>query len=146
MICRRTKRPSIRSPLFRLALMGPCVFTSGSGSQFAGRHRICIRARTGSVSIGYGICFLLSKITWAHILGQVGANGSNLITKTTSMGMWVPIHDDEWDGDVPLGLDRPPTPGKSSKGEVVFKGNTLPWSVGRYEVRRHVFSDREFFL
>jgi phosphatidylethanolamine N-methyltransferase len=65
---------------------------------------------------------------------QVGANKSNLVTKTTSLGMWVPIHDDEWDGNVPLGLDRPPTPGKDSKGEVVFKGGALPWLVGRYEV------------
>jgi phosphatidylethanolamine N-methyltransferase len=48
--------------------------------------------------------------------------------------MWVPIHDDEWDGNVPLGLDRPPTPGKDSKGEVIFKGSALPWLVGRYEV------------
>jgi phosphatidylethanolamine N-methyltransferase len=48
--------------------------------------------------------------------------------------MWVPIHDDEWDGNVPLGLDRPPTPSKDSNGEVVFKGGALPWLVGRYEV------------
>jgi hypothetical protein len=57
--------------------------------------------------------------------------------------MWVPIHDDEWDGDVPLGLDRPPTPGKSSKGEAVFKGKALPWLVGRYEVEEN-FSYVEF--
>jgi phosphatidylethanolamine N-methyltransferase len=51
--------------------------------------------------------------------------------------MWVPVHDDEWDGDVPLGLDRPPTPEKHSKGEVTFRGDTLPWLVGRYEVKSY---------
>lgn len=65
---------------------------------------------------------------------QVGANKSNLVTKTASLGCWAPVHDDEWDGDIPLDLDRPPSPGKDSQGEVVFKGDTLPWQVGKYEV------------
>jgi phosphatidylethanolamine N-methyltransferase len=51
------------------------------------------------------------------------------------MGMWVPVYDEEWDGDDPLGLERPVTPPKDSEGGVVtFKGNALPWLVGRYEV------------
>jgi hypothetical protein len=67
---------------------------------------------------------------------QVGANKSNLVTKTSSLGMWVPVHDEEWDGDVPLGLDRPDLPQTDSEsGIVTFKGNTLPWLAGRYEVR-----------
>lgn len=53
--------------------------------------------------------------------------------------MWAPVYDDEWDGDVYLGLDRPPTPGKDSKGEITFKGDVLPWAVGRYEVRMKWF-------
>jgi phosphatidylethanolamine N-methyltransferase len=49
--------------------------------------------------------------------------------------MWVPVHDEEWDGDLPLGSDRPPAPKRDLvDGQVVFKGNALPWSVGRYEV------------
>ena len=67
---------------------------------------------------------------------QVGANKDTLVTKTSSMGMWLPVHGDEWDGDVPLGLERVPSDSrKSEKGTVTFKGNTLPWLVGRYEVR-----------
>jgi phosphatidylethanolamine N-methyltransferase len=49
--------------------------------------------------------------------------------------MWVPVYDEEWDGDDPLGLERPITPPKDSEsGVVTFKGDDLPWSVGRYEV------------
>jgi phosphatidylethanolamine N-methyltransferase len=58
--------------------------------------------------------------------------------------MWVPVHDEEWDGDVPIGpLKRSGSvsPGKESeKGYVVFKGSALPWQVGQYEVRdTHLF-------
>jgi len=67
---------------------------------------------------------------------QVGANGSKSVTKVSSLGMWLPIHDEEWDGDIPLGLTRSPGPQVDTKnGTVVFKGNTLPWLVGNYEVR-----------
>lgn len=53
------------------------------------------------------------------------------------MGMWAPVHDEEWDGDLPLGLDRPAGPKRDDdmdSGTVTFKGNTLPWLTGRYEV------------
>lgn len=55
--------------------------------------------------------------------------------------MWVPVHNEDWEGDVWTGSDRmrrPPSPrdGKKS-GVVTFKGNTLPWLVGQYEVRYH---------
>ncbi|TFK36055.1 phosphatidylethanolamine N-methyltransferase [Crucibulum laeve] len=78
-----------------------------------------------------------SRKDWIGLY-RVGANKSNLVTKTSSLGMWLPVHDEEWDGDVPLGLRR--TPGvhrDSESGTVTFKGNTLPWLVGRYEVRYH---------
>lgn len=53
------------------------------------------------------------------------------------MGMWVPVHDDEWDGDIPLGRDKPIAPQHESEtGVVVFKGDALPWQVGKYEVDR----------
>ncbi|THU85514.1 phosphatidylethanolamine N-methyltransferase [Dendrothele bispora CBS 962.96] len=81
--------------------------------------------------------FKHSRKDWIGIY-RVGANKSNLITKTSSLGMWVPVHDDEWDGDVPLGLDRPDLPRTDSEsGIVTFKGNTLPWLAGRYEIRYH---------
>ncbi|KIK66289.1 hypothetical protein GYMLUDRAFT_157632 [Collybiopsis luxurians FD-317 M1] len=78
-----------------------------------------------------------SRKDWIGIY-RVGANKSSLVTKTSSMGMWVPVHDEEWDGDIPLGLDRPDVPVKDSEsGVVTFKDNTLPWIVGRYEIRYH---------
>ena len=50
--------------------------------------------------------------------------------------MWVPVHDEEWDGDIPLSLNRPNRPDNDSEdGEVVFQRGTLPWQTGRYEVR-----------
>lgn len=49
--------------------------------------------------------------------------------------MWLPVHDEEWDGDIPLGLEKVPDDLiDAEKGTVTFKGNTLPWLVGRYEV------------
>jgi len=55
------------------------------------------------------------------------------------MGMWLPVHGEEWDGDVPLDYNRAPNPHRDAeKGTVTFKGNTLPWLVGRYEVNQSV--------
>ena len=58
--------------------------------------------------------------------------------------MWVPVHDEEWDGDIPLGLpglDKPAActsgNGDSEEGEAVFEKSTLPWHTGRYEIRYH---------
>ncbi|TFK90909.1 phosphatidylethanolamine N-methyltransferase [Polyporus arcularius HHB13444] len=81
-----------------------------------------------------------SRKDWIGIY-RVGANQSNLVTKTSSLGMWVPVHDDEWDGDIPLELQRPKRAEGDSpdveEGEVVFKGGVLPWRTGKYEVRYH---------
>jgi len=48
------------------------------------------------------------------------------------MGMWVPVHDDEWDGDIPLEIGTPTM--DSQFGEVAFRGGALPWKIGIYEV------------
>ena len=57
--------------------------------------------------------------------------------------MWVPVHDEEWDGDIPLSLNRPNRPDNDSEdGEVVFQRGTLPWQTGRYEVRPPCISTR----
>jgi len=49
--------------------------------------------------------------------------------------MWRPVHDEEWDGDVPLGTPRPSPKGMDpDTGFVAFQGSTLPWKVGQYEV------------
>ncbi|KAF7321133.1 Phosphatidylethanolamine N-methyltransferase [Mycena chlorophos] len=86
-----------------------------------------------------------SRKDWVGIY-RIGANKSTLITRTSSLGMWVPVHDEEWDGDVPLGLglglNAGPAAGSSKKadlasGTITFKGNTLPWIAGKYEIRYH---------
>ena len=57
------------------------------------------------------------------------------MTNITSLGMWIPVYDEEWDGDVPLGLTRVlGSQRDADEGTVTFKANTLPWLVGRYEV------------
>ena len=71
-----------------------------------------------------------SRKDWIGIY-RVGANQSNVVTKTSSLGMWVPVHDDEWDGDIPRELQRPArksAPGSpdAEEGEVVFKASVLP--------------------
>lgn len=63
---------------------------------------------------------------------------SSQVTKVSSLGMWVPVHVEEWDGDVPLHLEQPErTDIESEEGEVVFKGGKLPWRTGKYEVCSH---------
>ncbi|KAG6811507.1 hypothetical protein H0H92_007109 [Tricholoma furcatifolium] len=76
-----------------------------------------------------------SRKDWIGLY-RVGANTSTLVTKTTSLGMWVPVHDEEWEGDLFLGIESPSSPNDRS-GTVTFKGDTLPWLCGQYEVRYH---------
>ncbi|KAG8934612.1 phosphatidylethanolamine N-methyltransferase, partial [Tulasnella sp. 417] len=69
-------------------------------------------------------------------LYRLDANGSEAITNVNSLGRWVPVHDEEWDGDIPV--SRTVTPESDDDcGEVVFKASTLPWEVGTYEIRYH---------
>ena len=65
---------------------------------------------------------------------QVGANKEKSVTKVATMGLWVPVHVDEWDGEMPLEIGTPVV--SSQSGEVVFKGGALPWKAGTYEVRQ----------
>ncbi|KAI0000764.1 phosphatidylethanolamine N-methyltransferase [Russula compacta] len=86
-----------------------------------------------------------SRKDWIGLY-RVGANQSSLVTRVSSLGMWVPVHDEEWDGNVPIGEDsQTSTPGDREVsgandedcGTVVFKGDSLPWRVGQYEMRYH---------
>ena len=58
------------------------------------------------------------------------------MTKLSSLGRWVPIYDEKWDGDLP----PPHTDAEQALaedtdcGEVVFKKDILPWRAGEYEV------------
>ncbi|KAF8694385.1 Phosphatidylethanolamine N-methyltransferase, partial [Rhizoctonia solani] len=74
-----------------------------------------------------------SKRDWIGIY-RVGANSSNLVTKVNSQGMWVPVHDDQWDGDTPVSRGKQDLP---DSGEVTFQKDQLPWQVGKYELRYH---------
>ena len=84
-----------------------------------------------------------SRRDWIGLY-RVGANPSSLVTRTSSLGMWIPVHDEEWDGDIPINEDShssSPTGSEGAddeaNGTVVFQGDGLPWTVGRYEVRYH---------
>ncbi|KAI1790528.1 phosphatidylethanolamine N-methyltransferase [Ganoderma leucocontextum] len=81
-----------------------------------------------------------SRKDWIGIY-RVGANPSSLVTKTSSLGMWVPVHDGEYDGDIPVELQQPKRAEHDSpdseEGEIVFTGNVLPWRTGTYEIRYH---------
>lgn len=78
-------------------------------------------------------------------LKQYGANKSKLMTKTSSVGLWVPVHDEEWNGDLPLPLQDQDQDNDEKRellrdtdcGELVFKKQTLTWTVGDYELRYH---------
>jgi phosphatidylethanolamine N-methyltransferase len=60
------------------------------------------------------------------------------MTKTSSLGLWVPVHDEEWDGDVPRPLTDRHNDEETECGEIAFKNSTLPWQVGEYEVSRSI--------
>ncbi|EGO20122.1 hypothetical protein SERLADRAFT_442275 [Serpula lacrymans var. lacrymans S7.9] len=110
------------------------------------KYRISIAAsKAGSsrfhlgepIKVNWQAPLMHSRRDWIGIY-RVGANKSTLVTKTSSLGMWVPVHDAEWDGDIPLGSNRPITRGlEPETGSIIFEGNVLPWVIGHYEVRYH---------
>ncbi|KAI5984623.1 phospholipid methyltransferase-domain-containing protein [Pisolithus albus] len=79
-----------------------------------------------------------SRRDWVGIY-RVAANKSTLVTRTSSFGKWLPVHDEEWDGDIPLNSTHrvPPKSPEPETGTLTFRGATLPWNVGQYEVRYH---------
>ncbi|KAH8822688.1 phosphatidylethanolamine N-methyltransferase [Flagelloscypha sp. PMI_526] len=80
---------------------------------------------------------LHSRKDWIGIY-RLGANKSASVTKIASLGMWVPLYDEEWDGDIPVEVKHPDTAtGDWETGTVTFKSGTLPWTPGRYEIRYH---------
>ena len=58
------------------------------------------------------------------------------MTKIPSLGRWVPIYDEEWDGDLPVPhTDTNQTLEEDTDcGEVMFKKDILPWRAGEDEV------------
>ena len=83
-----------------------------------------------------------SRKDWIGIY-RLGSCRSQLVTRISSVGKWMPIYQDEWDGDEyvePSMMNGSGDKGgvkREHAGEVVFKGDQLPWAPGEYELRYH---------
>lgn len=77
-----------------------------------------------------------SRKDWIGIY-RLGSCRSKLVTRISSMGKWVPIHSEEYDGEVPIETGREHQDKNGDTGEVIFRGDQLPWSAGEYELRYH---------
>lgn len=74
-----------------------------------------------------------SRKDWIGIY-RLGSCQSEEITKISSVGKWVPLYDEEWDGNTPV---ETPVRGTSDAGTVIFDKEKLPWQPGMYELRLH---------
>ncbi|SCV73024.1 BQ2448_6949 [Microbotryum intermedium] len=83
-----------------------------------------------------------SRKDWIGIYRQ-GANQSQLVTRVSSQGHWLGVHEHEWRGDKYEGTDGPAIGDATdikhelASGSVTFSGARLPWSIGSYEIRYH---------
>ncbi|SDA05367.1 BZ3501_MvSof-1269-A2-R1_Chr12-1g03351 [Microbotryum saponariae] len=83
-----------------------------------------------------------SRKDWIGIYRQC-ANKGQLVTRVSSQGRWLGVHEHEWRGDKYEGTNGSGTEdSKDSKHElasgfVTFSGARLPWSTGSYEIRYH---------
>jgi phosphatidylethanolamine N-methyltransferase len=77
-----------------------------------------------------------SKKDWIGIY-RLGSCKDELVTKIASVGKWVPIYDEEWDGSTPLSDVVPASRRDADAGTVVFEKERLPWKPGQYEIRYH---------
>ncbi|KAF8330188.1 phospholipid methyltransferase-domain-containing protein [Cantharellus anzutake] len=66
---------------------------------------------------------------------RAGANKDKRVTNTVSLS-WLPVHDEEWEGNSPISPDQVTRP-ETDNGVVEFNGSKLPWHVGLYEIRYH---------
>jgi len=74
-----------------------------------------------------------SRKDWIGIY-RYGSCKSQLVTRISSLSKWMPIYEEEWDGDTPVNSGGQM---QCDAGELVFRGNQLPWAPGRYELRYH---------
>jgi phosphatidylethanolamine N-methyltransferase len=76
-----------------------------------------------------------------HQIYRLDACKSTLVTRISSAGKWVPIHADQYDGEIPISDEDDDATGSTSasvaSGTVTLKGNALPWNAGSYELRYH---------
>ena len=104
-----------------------------SRKDWIGIYRVCLVSFCLPTLCTFRPCINVS------FLIKLGANKSNLVTNTSSLGMWAPVHDDEWDGDIPLGSHKLNENDEGvEEGQVVLKGDRLPWQIGKYEVSGHL--------
>nr|KIR88564.1 phosphatidylethanolamine N-methyltransferase [Cryptococcus tetragattii IND107] len=75
-----------------------------------------------------------SRKDWIGIY-RLGSCKSQLVTRVSSVGKWMPIYEEEWNGNDPV--DPAEREKKGDSGEVVFRGDQLPWQPGEYELRYH---------
>lgn len=57
------------------------------------------------------------------------------VTRISSMGKWMPLYQGEYDGETPI--NNGDTIVKEDAGQIIFRGNQLPWTGGMYELRYH---------
>ncbi|KIM25676.1 hypothetical protein M408DRAFT_26001 [Serendipita vermifera MAFF 305830] len=76
-----------------------------------------------------------SRKGWVGIYPD-GANATSVTTEN-SVGLWVPLYAEEWDGDIELPDRQIDESERAECGELVFQGFTLPWHTGHYELRHH---------
>ncbi|KAK4053652.1 phosphatidylethanolamine N-methyltransferase [Microbotryomycetes sp. JL221] len=88
-----------------------------------------------------------SRKDWIGIYRLDAVNKSKLVTKVSSQGKWIGVHDEEWQGSGSsrrMSSSVTSSPSASfvvdndpNKGTVTFSGKRLPWSTGVYEIRYH---------
>ncbi|WVQ75687.1 hypothetical protein IAR50_005316 [Cryptococcus sp. DSM 104548] len=75
-----------------------------------------------------------SSKDWIGIY-RLGSCKSEVVTKISSVGKWVGVYEEEWEGNEHV---MPESEGqKADAGMVVLKGQQLPWQPGQYEIRYH---------
>ncbi|KAI5119700.1 hypothetical protein M0805_003584 [Coniferiporia weirii] len=117
---------------FNTTLYNVSIASNGSGR--GARHRFHLGE---PIVVNWRAPPTHSRKDWIGLY-RIGANKSSLVTTTSSLGMWVPVHNDEWDGDTFIGLEDKKGSGTDPETDkVVFKGELLPWQTGTYEVRYH---------
>jgi phosphatidylethanolamine N-methyltransferase len=77
-----------------------------------------------------------SRKDWIGIY-RVGSAKDALITKISSMGKWVPIFEEEYNGEEQARLSPEEQVSHGDAGIVTFRGSRLPWAPGQYELRYH---------
>ncbi|KZV93634.1 phosphatidylethanolamine N-methyltransferase [Exidia glandulosa HHB12029] len=79
-----------------------------------------------------------SRKDWIGIY-RVGANSSTLVTQVSSLGLWLPVYAEEWQGDTPR-IDGDGTQYGAEgvvSGRVTFAQDKLPMTPEKYELRYH---------